>query len=130
MSLAITADGAAAPGYCDVSLPVPLDQPFTHMLRNRSFGIINYVRVALTIGFFVLALALLAKDKPTLNIQVVDTQTSQREYTQYIPGTPARSTTNCDSNATVYGAGGGTATPTGRQIAQLQRPPEERPARL
>jgi len=32
MSLAITADGAAAPGYCDVSLPVPLDQPFTYRL--------------------------------------------------------------------------------------------------
>src|SRR5579864_2736067 len=32
MSLAITADGAAAPGYCDVSLPVPLDQPFTYAL--------------------------------------------------------------------------------------------------
>jgi hypothetical protein len=32
MSLAITADGAAAPGYCDVSLPVPLDQLFTYRL--------------------------------------------------------------------------------------------------
>jgi hypothetical protein len=32
MSLAITAEGAAAPGYCDVSLPVPLDQPFTYRL--------------------------------------------------------------------------------------------------
>jgi hypothetical protein len=71
------------------------------------------MRANLTIGFFVLGLALLAKDKPTLNIQVVDTQTSQREYTRYIPGTQARSTTSCDTNSTVYGTGSGTATANG-----------------
>jgi hypothetical protein len=71
------------------------------------------MRAALTIAFFALGLTLLAKDKPKLNIQVVDTQTSEREFTQYIPGTPATSTTNCDSNATVYGTGGGTAIGNG-----------------
>ena len=71
------------------------------------------MRVTLIIGFFVWSLALLAKDRPTLQIQVVDTQTSQREFTQYIPGTPAESTTNCDSSATVYGTGSGTARVNG-----------------
>jgi hypothetical protein len=71
------------------------------------------MRATLTIGFFALGLALLAKDKPKLNIRVVDTHTSEREYTQYTPGTSARSSTNCDSSATVYGTGGGTATANG-----------------
>jgi hypothetical protein len=56
------------------------------------------------------------KDKQTLKLQVVDTQTSQREFSQYIPGTAARGSTNCNgnstTNATLYGAGG-TATTYG-----------------
>jgi hypothetical protein len=77
----------------------------------------------LTIAFFALGLTLLAKDKPKLNIQVVDTQTSEREFTQYIPGTPATSTTNCDSNATVYGTGGGTAIGNGTKISTTKTTP-------
>ena len=67
----------------------------------------------LTIGFFALGLTLPAKDKPKVKIQVVATQTSERQFTQYIPGTPSASTTDCNSNATVYGTGGGTATANG-----------------
>jgi hypothetical protein len=58
------------------------------------------MRVTLTTGFFALAIALLAKDKPTIKIQVVETQTSQREFAMYYPGTPAKSTTNCDIHET------------------------------
>jgi hypothetical protein len=48
----------------------------------------------------------MAKDKSITNIQVLDTQTSEREYNQYIPGTSGTSSTNCSSNANVYGTGG------------------------
>jgi hypothetical protein len=71
------------------------------------------MRVTLTMASFGFCLVLWAKDKPRVTIQVVDTQTSEREFTQYIPGTPSRATTNCDTNATVIGTGGGTATATG-----------------
>lgn len=64
------------------------------------------------VGTFVFALVLVAKDKPRIDLKVVDTQTSEKEYMQYVPGTPAKSTTNCDSSATVYG-GGGIATGNG-----------------
>lgn len=55
----------------------------------------------------------LAKDKPRITIQVVDTQTSTRERTYYVPGTNAQSRTNCDSNATAIDLGGGMASANG-----------------
>lgn len=71
------------------------------------------MRLSLVFPIVWLGTTLLAKDKLAVSIQVMDTQTSEREYTQYIPGTAAKSTTNCDSNATVYGTGAGSATANG-----------------
>ena len=70
-------------------------------------------RLALTIGFLGLGLALFAKDKPKISNQVVDTQTTERQFTQYIPGRQGSSTTNCNGNATVYSTGRGTAIADG-----------------
>lgn len=68
---------------------------------------VPYIPLILSLG-----LVLTAKDKPKVTIKVVDSQASERAYTQYIPGTPGNSTTGCNSNATVYGSGG-TATANG-----------------
>jgi len=54
----------------------------------------------------------LAKNRPRVTIQVVDTQRSTRQYPYYIPGTNAHSTTNCNSNAEA-GDLGGMATANG-----------------
>lgn len=62
------------------------------------------MRATLAMGLIGLG-TLFAKDKPAVNIQVVDTQTSERSFTQYIPGTAATSMTNCNSNASAYGTG-------------------------
>ena len=72
--------------------------------------------------------ALKAKEKPTIEIQVVDTLTSQREYTQYIPGTAGSSATNCNGNATVYGTGGGNATINGTQNCTTTTNPGRAPS--
>jgi len=72
--------------------------------------------------------ALTPKDKPTIEIQVVDTLTSQREYTQYIPGTAGNSTTNCNGNATVYGTGGGNATINGTENCRTRTNPGTAPS--
>lgn len=71
------------------------------------------MKAASIAGCFLFGVVLLAKDKPTVTIQVVDTQSSQRQFTYQVPGTPAKSTTNCDSNATVYGTTTGNATVNG-----------------
>ncbi len=49
-----------------------------------------------------------AKDRPRINIQVVDTQTSVRQHSYTVPGTNAHSTTDCDTNATGTDYGTGT----------------------
>lgn len=54
-----------------------------------------------------------AKEKPKVRIEVVDTQSSTRQFTYYVPGTNGRSTTNCDDNATAIDLGGGVATANG-----------------
>lgn len=45
-----------------------------------------------------LTTATLAKEKPRITVQVVGTQTSERQYTYQTPGTAGTSTTNCDVN--------------------------------
>src|SRR5712675_1145429 len=53
--------------------------------------------------------AALAKDKPRVTVQVVDDQTSARESTYTVAGTPAVSKTTCNAskNQTVYGKDNG-----------------------
>lgn len=46
-----------------------------------------------------------ASDHRQLTIQVVDTRTSERQYSYYVPGTAAKSTTDCDSNAIANSSG-------------------------
>ena len=50
--------------------------------------------------------AAVAKNKPKISIQVVDTQTSERQFSYNVPGRPAQSTTNCNGSATAIGLGG------------------------
>ncbi len=47
-----------------------------------------------------------AKDKPRIQIQVVGTQTGERQAAFTIPGTATQSTTNCNGTATATGIGG------------------------
>jgi hypothetical protein len=55
------------------------------------------------------AIAVSAKDKPRITVQVVDTQTSERQYTYTTRGTAGTSSTTCNTNGngTVYGTSSG-----------------------
>jgi hypothetical protein len=63
------------------------------------------VKLELSLCCLLAASFAVAKDKPRVTVEVVDTQSSVRQYTYYVPGTNGRSTTNCDSNATAYDSG-------------------------
>jgi hypothetical protein len=52
-----------------------------------------------------LSVATFAKDKPKITIEVVDSQSSQRQWTQYVPGTNGHSETTCDTNGTALDTG-------------------------
>src|SRR5882724_7113260 len=56
---------------------------------------------------------LMAKDKPRIEIKVVDAKRSERLISYTVPGTAADSTTNCNSHATATDLGGGMATANG-----------------
>jgi hypothetical protein len=60
-----------------------------------------------------LATLALAKDKPRITIQVVDSQTSVRQFAYNLPGTASNSTTNCNGSATATAPGGGVVTANG-----------------
>ena len=62
---------------------------------------------ALVVLFF--AGAAFGKEKPRVTIQVVETNTSERQYAYTVPGTAGTSTTNCDTNGngSVYGTNNG-----------------------
>jgi hypothetical protein len=51
-----------------------------------------------------LASAAFAKDKPRVTVQVVETETSERQSSYVVPGTESKSTTTCNKSAseTVY----------------------------
>jgi hypothetical protein len=49
-----------------------------------------------------------ASDGTQVKIEVVNTQTSQRQYSYYTQGTAGTSSTNCDSNATANTSGSST----------------------
>jgi hypothetical protein len=72
-------------------------------------------RATSSLVFLVLATAALAKDRPRVTIQVLDTDTSTRQYTYYVPGSNGRSTTNCNGNATAVNLGGGVTTANGTE---------------
>ncbi len=48
-------------------------------------------------------IAVHAKDKPRITVEVVSSETSQREYTRTIPGRKGTSETNCTTNGTTNG---------------------------
>jgi hypothetical protein len=54
------------------------------------------------------AVAGYAKDEKQVTIQVVNTQSSERHYSTFIPGTAGSSSTNCDTNATANTYGNNT----------------------
>jgi hypothetical protein len=71
------------------------------------------MRTSLSLVFLIAVSAAIAKDKPRITIQVMDTETSTRQFTYNVPGTNAHSTTNCNGNATAIDTGGGMATANG-----------------
>ena len=54
-----------------------------------------------------------AKATSRIEIEVVDTSTSERQFTYSVPGTAGQSSTTCDSSATAINLGGGLATANG-----------------
>jgi hypothetical protein len=61
-------------------------------------------RTVITLCLF-LVVSLVAKDWPKIKLQVVASNASERQYTRYVPGTAAHSTTTCDGNATATSVG-------------------------
>ena len=61
-------------------------------------------RISTTLVVLCLASAAFAKDKPRVTVQVVETETSERQSSYVVPGTDAKSTTTCNKSAseTVY----------------------------
>src|SRR2546429_6033744 len=61
-------------------------------------------RISTTLVVLCLASAALAKDKPRVTVQVVETETSERQSSYVVPGTESKSTTTCNKSAseTVY----------------------------
>jgi hypothetical protein len=66
-------------------------------------------RLSTTLVVLCMASAAFAKDKPRVTVQVVDSETSERQSTYVVPGSDAKSTTTCDksANETVYGKDNG-----------------------
>jgi hypothetical protein len=61
-------------------------------------------RISTTLVVLCLASAAFAKDKPRVTVQVVETETSERQSSYVVPGTESKSTTTCNKSAseTVY----------------------------
>jgi hypothetical protein len=61
-------------------------------------------RISTTLVVLCLASAAFAKDKPRVTVQVVETETSERQSSYVVAGTDAKSTTTCNKSAseTVY----------------------------
>ena len=85
------------------------------------------MRFALIPILAIVSIVAFAKDKQLMPLQVVDTETSQREFTQFIPGTQSTSSTSCSSNASVYGTGMGSATAMGSTNCTTSTVPGQRP---
>jgi len=66
-------------------------------------------RISATLVVLFLAGAAFAKEKPRVTVQVVETETSERQYTRTVAGTAGVSTTSCNTsgNQTVYGTSRG-----------------------
>lgn len=76
----------------------------------------------------VVASMALAKEHQQVAVEVVDSETSMRQFTYFIPGTPSRSTTNCNQNATIYDSGGSTATASGTENCTTTTTPGRPPS--
>jgi hypothetical protein len=65
--------------------------------------------ISLTLLVLSLATTTVAKDKPRITVEVVGTQSSERQYTYTVPGTSGTSSTNCNTNGngSVYGTSNG-----------------------
>ena len=66
-------------------------------------------RISTTLMVLCLASAAFAKDKPRVTVQVVETETSERQSSYVVAGTDAKSTTTCNKSTseTVYGKDNG-----------------------
>jgi TPR repeat protein len=56
-----------------------------------------------TLCLFLISAAAFAKDKQRITIEVVNSETSQRQYTRTIPGRKGTSETNCNTDGTANG---------------------------
>ncbi|MFZ0868345.1 MAG: hypothetical protein WA182_13850 [Candidatus Sulfotelmatobacter sp.] len=61
------------------------------------------------IMFISVAALAFGKDKPTVTIQIVDSQASTREFTYTTPGTEGTSNTTCNTNGTADTSGNATS---------------------
>jgi len=68
--------------------------------------------IMISVYAVLLTTAAQGKDRFKIQIQVVNTQTSQRQAAYTVPGTASQSTTDCSGSATATGIGG-MATATG-----------------
>jgi len=68
--------------------------------------------IMISVYAVLLTTAAQGKDRFKIQIQVVNTQTGQRQFAYAVPETASRSTTDCNGSATATGIGG-TATATG-----------------
>ncbi len=59
-------------------------------------------------AFLLLTASVYAANSKEVTVQVVNTQTSERQYSYYVPGTAGSSHTNCDTNATANTYGNST----------------------
>jgi hypothetical protein len=88
-------------------------------------GIVQKLAIMSTVVLLLPALAAYAKDGKQVTIQVVNTQSSERRYSTYVPGTAGSSSTNCTSNATAntYGNNTNVNGSTGVLPLRLALPP-------
>lgn len=84
--------------------------------------------LAPSLCILLLAASAFAKDKPVVTVEVVDTASSQREWSYTTPGAPAHSNTYCNGNATATDLGGGMATATGTANCSTTTTPGTAPA--
>jgi hypothetical protein len=66
------------------------------------------MRCAALTSVLLVAMSAYAGDGKQVTVQVVNTQTSERQYSYYVPGTAGSSHTNCDTNATANTYGNST----------------------
>lgn len=76
-------------------------------------------RISLFLAVLVFACSAGAKEKPAIRVEVVRTDIGESDFVYTSPGTPARATTDCNTNPTV--SGGSTTNCT--TVSQSGTPP-------